>query len=285
MTPFSVTQCEKSWKTPYRHKMTYMDIKQILWRGRARFDFYSQGLSGIKTKWRLAVITAMLIAVPATTALNPCRGKLPLHLFTACGKNNKTSICASKQDFFFNPNTAAIQKLLLPLLLSLHFLDPTSHPSQGHVHPVACWPCFFPFRVLDFFFFLSVDSGSASAARGAKWWWTRLSLISHLAGKAALETLMSAVTHCSRWLVSGCDPVTAILLIFMFKDIIWNIPGLETERDRYNLDILLSCVLKSPEMMMFKPSVVSFKVMIIQLCTCISAFRRVSASFSSLFWI
>ena len=152
MTPFSVTQCEKSWKTPYRHKMTYMDIKQILWRGRARFDFYSQGLSGIKTKWRLAVITAMLIAVPATTALNPCRGKLPLHLFTACGKNNKTSICASKQDFFFNPNTAVIQKSLLPLLLSLHFLDPTSHPSQGHVHPVACWPCFFPFRVLDFFF-------------------------------------------------------------------------------------------------------------------------------------
>lgn len=103
------------------------------------------------------MITAVLIAVPATTALNPCCGKLPLHLFTACGKSNKTFIRASKQDFFFFQSEHSCDaKFLLPLLLSLHFLDPTSHPSQVHVHPVACWPCFFPFRFLDFFFFSSL---------------------------------------------------------------------------------------------------------------------------------
>lgn len=45
---------------------------------------------------------------------------------------------------------------------SLHFLNPTSYPSQGHVHPVACRRCFFPFA---FFFSPRAPLTTAAAER------------------------------------------------------------------------------------------------------------------------
>ena len=83
-------------------------------------------------------------AVTITTALNPCCGKLCSYPFIMVyGRNNKMSLRHSKQEFL-NPNTAAFQNLSF-LSSFLHFLDPASHPFQGHVHPVACWRCLFPF--------------------------------------------------------------------------------------------------------------------------------------------
>lgn len=155
-----------------------MAMKQML-----MFDFHSYGPSDMKTKWRTGDgWNADCTAVTTTASLNPCCGKRCSSAslwFMVWGKNNRMSLCVSKQELF-NPNTAAIQTLSFPL----HFLDPTSHPSQGHVHPVACWRCFFPF----FFFFSLCGFMLCKCSRGVKWWWTPPSLIFPLAGKAAFVT-------------------------------------------------------------------------------------------------
>lgn len=81
-------------------------------------------------------------------ALNPRCGKLccvfPPPRFL---EKEQQNVCLRFKTGIFNMNTAAIQNLSF-LPFSPDFLNPTSHPSRGHVHPVACWLFFFRF---DFF--------------------------------------------------------------------------------------------------------------------------------------
>lgn len=99
------------------------------------------------------------------------------------------------------------------LLFSLYFLHPTSHPSLGHVHPVACWQCFFPFW---FFFssFLSVDSASGVEKWSGDGHHSPLS--STLAWKGHIwHSCLTEATKASKetgalwltvaWFVSACD--------------------------------------------------------------------------------
>lgn len=88
-------------------------------------------------------------AVTDTTPLNPRCSALAFRPFTARGKNNRTSLCASKQDFFFNLHTAVIWNIPFPSF-PLHFLDPAIHPLEHHVHPVACCRCFCPVLTLTY---------------------------------------------------------------------------------------------------------------------------------------
>lgn len=82
------------------------------------------------------------------------------------GKNNRISLRTSKQAFFFQSEPSCDPKSPF-LSFSLHFLRPTSRPTQGHVHPVACRLCFFPFRFFFFFLHLlklSTNSPSSSSS-------------------------------------------------------------------------------------------------------------------------
>lgn len=85
-------------------------------------------------------------------------------------EQQNVSLCASKQEFF-NTNTAVIQNLSF-LSFSPHFLDPTSHPSQSHVHPVACWLCFFRSDFLFFFVPPLFGFSLQQFCRGVRWLWT-----------------------------------------------------------------------------------------------------------------
>lgn len=101
----------------------------------------------LKTKQGL-VIAEMLTDVTTTTTLNPCSGKLCSSASLVGGKEQQNLFLCFKTGFFFSVWTQLWSKIS-PSYPSLYFLHPTSHPSLGHVHPVACWQCFFPFR---FFF-------------------------------------------------------------------------------------------------------------------------------------
>lgn len=97
-----------------------------------------------KTKQGLQMAAWLTAAVTDTTPLNPRCSALPSRPLTGRGKNNRMSLRASKQRFFFSICTQLWSRISHFPSFPLHFLDPAIHSSECHVHPVACCRCFCP---------------------------------------------------------------------------------------------------------------------------------------------